>query len=198
MNAADGFPTRALYGFTTMLARILRVHKPDYLAVSFDRGKTFRHDMFPDYKGHRPDMPEDLRQQWPLFPELVEAFGYPCVILDGYEADDVLGTLAKQCASEEVQVYLLTGDKDFGQLVDDNIRILDLMKDQEVDAAGVEAKWGIGPERVTDLLGLAGDSSDNIPGVPGVGAKTAAKYLQKYGTLEEVIANYQDLSLIHI
>ncbi|MCO4744190.1 MAG: DNA polymerase I [Proteobacteria bacterium] len=193
MNAADGFPTRALYGFTTLFAKILRVHQPDYLAVSFDRGKTFRHEMYPEYKGHRPDMPEDLRAQWPLFPELVEGFGYPCLIVDGYEADDVLGTLAHRFGSEDVQVYLLTADKDFGQLVNANVRILDLMKDVEIDAAGVVDKWGVGPERVTDLLGLAGDSSDNIPGVPGIGPKTASKYLNKYGTLEDVLANHADV-----
>lgn len=193
MNAADGFPTRALYGFTTLFAKILRVHQPDYLAVSFDRGKTFRHEMYPEYKGHRPDMPEDLRAQWPHFPELVEAFGYPCIIVDGYEADDVLGTLAHRFASEDVRVYLLTSDKDFGQLLNDNVRMLDLMKDVEIDAEGVVAKWGIGPDRVTDMLGLAGDSSDNIPGVPGVGPKTAAKYLNKYGTLEDVLAHHADV-----
>ncbi|TNE87475.1 MAG: DNA polymerase I [Deltaproteobacteria bacterium] len=193
MNAADGFPTRALYGFTTLFAKILRVHQPDYLAVSFDKGKNFRHDMFPDYKGHRPDMPEDLRAQWPHFPELVEGFGYPCIMVDGYEADDVLGTMAARFASDDVRVYLVTGDKDFGQLVNDNVRILDLMKDEEIDASGVEEKWGVGPDRVIDILGLAGDSSDNIPGVPGIGAKTAAKYLQKYGTLEDVLANWKDI-----
>lgn len=189
MNASSGFPTRALYGFTTLFAKLIREHQPDFVAVAFDKGKTFRHELFPEYKGHRPEMPEDLRQQWPHFPELVHAFGYPTVQAPGFEADDVLGTLARRFAGPDLKVYLVTGDKDYCQLVNENIVILDLMKEAEIGIAGVEEKFGVPPERVIDVLGLCGDASDNIPGVPGVGPKKAAQYIQKYGDLEGVLAN---------
>ena len=184
MHAADGFPTRALYGFTTLLTKIIRVQRPDYVVVSFDKGKTFRHEMFPDYKGHRPDMPEDLRQQWDQLPVLVEAFGYPCLIVPDYEADDVLGTLAATYGGPDMHVFLVTGDKDYYQLVNEHVTVLDLMKDRELGPAEVEEKFGVPPGQVIDVLAMAGDSSDNVPGIPGVGPKTAIKYLQTYGTLD--------------
>ena len=187
MHAADGFPTRALYGFTTMMARLQRAWEPDYVAFCFDVGKTFRHDRYPDYKGHRPDMPAELRQQWGHFEELIEAFGYKYLGIKGYEADDVIGTLAKQFASDDVEVMIVSGDKDLCQLVDPNIKILDLMKDQIISLDEVPEKFGVEAKLVTDLLGLAGDSSDNIPGVPGIGAKTAAKLLLEHGSLEGVL-----------
>ena len=183
----DGFPTRALYGFTTMMARLQRVWEPDYVAVCFDIGKTFRHERYPAYKGHRPDMPEELRQQWPKFRELIEAFGYRYLAVPGFEADDAMGTLAHRYASEALEVLLVTGDKDFCQLVNPNIRILDLMKDVEIGPNEVIEKFGVPAERVIDILALAGDSADNIPGVPGVGAKTAVKLLTQFGTLDEVL-----------
>lgn len=188
MNAADGTPTSALYGFTTMLGQMVNRHKPEYLVVSFDIGKTFRHEQYPAYKGHRPEMPPDLKAQWPLFPELVEAFGYRCISVEGFEADDVIGTLAKMHASDDLQVYIVSNDKDFGQLVNENIHMLDLKKGLDQGPAEIEEKLGVRPDQVKDLLGLTGDSSDNIPGVPGVGVKTAAKYLQKYDTIEAVLA----------
>ena len=187
MHAPDGFPTSALYGFTTMFARILRVYKPDYVVVCFDIGKSFRSDLYPDYKGHRPGMPDDLRAQWPHFPELVEGFGFKSLAIKGYEADDVIGTIAKQHASEDLEVWLVTGDKDYYQLVDENIRVLDLMKDVEIGIPEVEERFGVPPELITDVRGLSGDKSDNIPGVPGIGDKTAAKLVNQYGTLEAVI-----------
>ncbi len=187
MHAADGFPTRALYGFTTLFAKLLRVHQPDYCAVSFDVGKSFRVERYEEYKGHRPEMPEDLRVQWPELPKLVEAFGFPAISLEGYEADDVLGTLATRFASEEVEVYLVTGDKDFCQIVGPHVRILDLMKNAELGPEDVSDKWGVEAHQVIDALGLAGDSSDNIPGVPGVGPKRASQYLSEFGTLEGVL-----------
>ncbi len=193
MNASDGFPTRALYGFTNLFAKILREHEPDYVVVSFDKGKTFRHEMYDEYKGHRPDMPDDLRMQWPHFPELVEAFGYACIMKPGYEADDVLGTLAKQNASADLKVFLVTGDKDLWQLVDDNIEVLDLQRNREVDTAKVIEEFGVPPDKVVDIKGLAGDSSDNIPGVPGIGPKKASAYIQKYGTVEGVIEHADDV-----
>ena len=187
MHASDGFPTRALYGFTTMMARLERAWKPDYVAFCFDVGKTFRHEEFPAYKGHRPDMPADLRQQWPHFQSLIEGFGYTYLGIKGVEADDVIGTLAKKYGSDDLEVLMVTGDKDYCQLVDSNIRILDLMKDAIIGPEEVPDKFGVGPDRVIDVLGLAGDSSDNIPGVPGIGAKTAAKLIHEHGSLEEIL-----------
>jgi len=193
MHATDGFPTRALYGFTTLFAKLLRVHRPDYVAVAFDIGSTFRHEMYPLYKANRPEMPEELKKQWGFLPDLVRAFGCACVNVQGFEADDVLGTLARKFGSEEVKVYLLTSDKDFCQLVDDNIHILDLMKDKELGPPEVVEKFGVGPEQVIDILGLAGDTSDNIPGIPGVGVKKASKYVKKYGSLDGVLAAAADI-----
>lgn len=193
MHDSSGFPTRALYGFTQLFGKLVRTYKPDYVAVAFDHGETFRHVMYPEYKGHRPDMPEDLRAQWPLLPTLVEAFGYRVVKSPGFEADDVLGALAKKYGSEDVEVILVTGDHDYYQLVDGHIRVLDDMKDEEIGPAEVLAKLGLGPDRVIDIKALAGDTSDNIPGVPGIGEKTAVKYLQKYGDVEAVLANWKDI-----
>jgi DNA polymerase-1 len=189
MHAPDGTPTHALYGFTTLLSQIHGSFKPDYVAICFDKGKTFRNDLFPDYKGHRPEMPDDLRAQWPELPGLVEAFGFVSLIVPGFEADDVIGTLAKRFAGPELEVLLVTGDRDYYQLVDANIRVLDLMKDEEVGPEQVPELMGVPPDRMVDLRGLSGDKSDNIPGVPQVGDKTAAGWIEKYGDLEQVIAN---------
>lgn len=191
-HTSQGFPTRVLYGFTLLFQKMLRTWQPDYVVVSFDTGKNFRTDLYADYKGHRPDMPEDLREQWPLLPDLVEAFGYRAISMPGYEADDVLGTLAKQFASDDLEVFLVTSDKDFCQLVDDNTQILDEAKGRTIDVDGVHEKYDVGPERIVDMLGLAGDSSDNVPGVTGVGVKTAVKFLKKYGTLEGVLKAAED------
>lgn len=189
MHNPAGEPTNALYGFAQLFHNLIQAWKPDYCVVSFDRGKPFRNDIYPDYKGHRPDMPEDLRAQWPHFDALVEGFGFRAITVAGYEADDVLGTLATQFAGPDLHVMLVTGDRDFYQLVNDHVRVLDLMKDKEYGAAEVAERMGVGPELITDLRGLAGDSSDNIPGVPGVGDKTAAKLLAQYGSVEGVIEN---------
>ncbi len=191
-HTSSGMPTRVLYGFTLLFQKMLRTWKPDYVVVSFDTSGNFRKEIYPDYKGHRPDMPEDLAQQWPLLPDIVEGFGYRAITLDGYEADDVLGTLAKRFASDDLEVFLVTGDKDFTQLVDDNIRVLDESKGAVLDSDGVEEKMGVPPERVIDLLALCGDSSDNIPGVSKVGPKTAVKLLADFGDLEGVLQAARD------
>jgi DNA polymerase I len=187
MHAPDGFPTNALYGFTTLFAKMIRTWEPDYVVVCFDKGTPFRNQLYPDYKGHRPDMPEDLRAQWPFFSELVEGFGFRAITVEGYEADDVIGTLATRYAGPDLEVRLVTGDRDFYQLVNEHVTVLDLMKDKEFGPDEVREKMGVGPDRITDLRGLAGDTSDNIPGVPGIGDKTAAKLLDKYDTVEGVL-----------
>jgi DNA polymerase I len=186
-HASDGFPTRVLYGFTLLFQKMMRTYRPDYCAVSFDSGKTFRHERYDQYKAHRSEMPADMRRQWGHLPELVEAFGYPCVMRAGFEADDVLGTLAKRFASDEVDVYIVTSDLDFAQLVNDRIFLVDDMKGRILKEPEVVAKLQVRPDQVIEMKGLAGDSSDNIPGVPGIGPKTASKLLATYGTLEAVL-----------
>ena len=190
---AAGFPTGALLGFANMLRKLEKEHAPDYTVVVFDKGPSFRVDLYPEYKGHRPSMPDELREQWPHFQELTEAWGCPYLAIEGIEADDVIGTLATRLAGPDRQVTMVTGDKDFYQLLGPNIRVLDVMKDRFVEADDVMERMGVGPDRIIDLKGLAGDSSDNIPGVPGVGEKTAAKYLAKYGDLENVIAHAMEI-----
>lgn len=190
---AGGLNTGALLGFANMLRSFEREHQPDHVVVVFDKGPSFRVDLYPDYKGHRPEMPEELREQWTQFPDLVEAWGYRCLDMEGFEADDIIGTLAKRWASPDCHVWMITGDKDFYQLIDENISILDLMKKREVKHDQVVERFGVEPGRVIDVLGLAGDSSDNVPGVTGIGEKTAMKFVQKYGTLEDVIANADDV-----
>ncbi len=193
-HASDGFPTRVLYGFTLLFQKLMRTYRPDYCAVSFDHGKSFRHEMFPEYKGHRPDMPGDMKRQWEWLPPLVEGFGYPCLFAEGYEADDVLASLAVKFASDDVHVYIVSSDKDFAQVFSDQIFLLDEGHAGKVyGPADLAAKFKLGdtlqlrPDQVLDLLALSGDSSDNIPGVPGIGDKTAAKLLGEHGTLHAVL-----------
>ena len=194
-HASDGFPTRVLYGFTLLFQKMMKAYRPDYCAVSFDSGKSFRHDTYADYKGHRPDMPGDMKRQWEWLPKLVEGFGYACVQAEGFEADDVLGTLARRFASPEVDVYIVSSDKDFAQLMGPNVHLLDEGKAGKVfKVADIPDKFKLGEgvelaaERVLDLLALSGDTTDNIPGVPGIGDKTAAKLINQHGGLEDVLA----------
>ncbi len=187
---AGGQHTGALMGFANLLRWLDREVAPDYCAVVFDKGPSFRVDLFPDYKGHRPSMPEELREQWGKLPELIEAWGYTVITPDGFEADDVIGTLATRHAAEELEVWIVSGDKDFAQLVDDRVRILDLKggDPRVVDRDAVIEKFGVPPDRVIDILALWGDSSDNVPGVPGIGEKKATALISAHGDLEAVLA----------
>ncbi len=193
MRSPDGMPTRALFGMTRMLLKLLKDHQPDYCAVVFDKGLSFRNDLYPDYKGQRPDMPEDLRAQWPDLPGLCEELGCPAILRDGYEADDIIGTLAVRHAAEDLHVVIVSSDKDFAQLVTDRVGMLDTGKNKLYGPAEVEDKWGVPPDRIIDLLALMGDSSDNIPGVPGVGPKKAAQFISKYGSVEATLENHEDI-----
>lgn len=194
MRSPDGFPTRALFGFTAMLRKMLETDQPDYMCVLFDKGLSFRNDLYPDYKGQRPDMPEDLREQWPHFIPLCHEFGVSALAMEGFEADDIIGTLA-QHASEEVEVTIISNDKDFAQLVSPHVGLLRFGRggDQRLGPDDVEEKWGVRPDQIIDLLALMGDTSDNIPGVPGVGPKKAAQFVRKYGSADAVIANASDI-----
>ncbi len=191
MRAPDGFPTRALYGYTNALLKLVKDHEPDYVLVAFDRGLSFRNALYPDYKGQRPDMPADLRAQWPEFIPLSEELGLRSLAMEGFEADDIIGTLAHRHASPSLHVFIVSSDKDFCQLVNDNVRLIDIGKGEELGIPEVVEKWGVRPDQIIDLLSLMGDTSDNVPGVSGVGAKTAAGWLVKYETAAGVLAAAQ-------
>lgn len=192
MRGPDGFPTRALFGFASMLQKLLRDHEPDYVCVVFDKGLSFRNDLYPEYKGQRPDMPADLRKQWPEFIPFSEEWGIKALAQEGYEADDIIGTLAVQHGGPDCDVLIVSSDKDFAQLVNEHVHLLDVGKGLELGPAEVEAKWGVGPDRIIELLALMGDKSDNVPGVAGVGPKTAVKHLLAHGTAAGVVKAAQD------
>ncbi len=186
LSTSKGLPTNAIYGFTTMLLGLLEKQKPDYIACVFDTpAPTFRKKMYPDYKANRGAPPEDLLPQFPYIEKLVDAFEIQKLIQPGLEADDLIATLAK-CFSE-CEVVIVSGDKDLMQLVNDRICILDTMKEITYDENGVKEKLGVSPQYVTDFLGLTGDSSDNIPGVPGIGPKTAIELIETYGSIEDIL-----------
>ena len=188
LSTSAGVPTKAVLGFKNMLQKLVQKEKPQYLGVAFDeRGPTFRHDMDPNYKANRPPMPDDLEVQIPYIHRLVEAFNIPTIRLQGYEADDILGTLARRFETQGCDVVLVTSDKDLCQLVTEHTTILDTMKEQRFGVAEVKERFGIEPQYVVDFLGLMGDTSDNIPGVPGVGEKTARQLLEEFGNLDALL-----------
>ncbi|HRD50988.1 MAG: DNA polymerase I [Candidatus Competibacter sp.] len=195
LSTQAGEPTGALYGVLNMLRRLLADYQPDYLAVIFDApGKTFRHEQFAAYKAHRPPLDPQLIQQIEPLYACIRALGLPLLQIVGVEADDVIGTLARQAAARGLPVLIVSGDKDLAQLVDEQVRMLDTMKNVVTDRAGVEQKFGVPPPLIADYLALVGDSSDNIPGVAGVGPVTAAKWLREYGSLDALIANAAAIS----
>ena len=188
---SKGVNTSGVFGFTNTLMKILKSEKPDYIACVFDTSApTFRHKTYPEYKATREKMPEDLAAQLPIIREIVQAFRIPSIEKEGFEADDVMGTLARQAESEAFDIYLVTGDKDFMQLVSERIKMYTLGgrgsgSDVTIlDPDGVEEKMGVRPEKIIDLMGLMGDSSDNVPGVPGIGPKTALELIDLFGTME--------------
>ncbi len=181
--------TGAVYGVTQMLRTLLREYDPALIAVVFDaKGKTFRDDLYDAYKANRPPMPDELRSQIEPLHAIVRALGLPCLVVDGVEADDVIGTLAERALDRDIDVLISTGDKDMAQLVAPHVTLINTMTGQRLDAAGVEAKFGVPPERIVDWLALIGDTSDNIPGVPGIGPKTAVRLLEEYGSLDGVVS----------
>ncbi len=185
-----GQPTGAVKGVVNMLQKLIKTYGPTHIAVVFDAsGKTFRDEIYPEYKAHRPPMPDDLRKQVEPLHAIIRAMGLPLLCEKGVEADDVIGTLARQASAKSQPVLISTGDKDIAQLVDQHVTLVNTMTDTVLDREGVIAKFGVPPECIIDYLALVGDSVDNIPGVPGVGPKTAAKWLQEFGSLDALIAN---------
>ena len=194
LSTSKGFPTNALYGFINMLQKVIRDEKPDYLVVAFDSPeKTFRHKIFPDYKANRDAPPEELSKQFPYFEPLVEAYGLSSIRRPGFEADDIIGTLAIKGGQEGLDVVIVSGDKDMMQLISPNVHMLDTMKNKKFMDKEVLEKFGVPPDKVIEVMGLMGDSSDNIPGVTGVGPKTAAELIQKFGSIESLYKRIEEV-----
>ncbi|MBV7486745.1 DNA polymerase I [Bordetella sp. BOR01] len=188
LRNAQGDPTGALYGVVNMLRKLVSDHKADYAACIFDaRGKTFRDDLYPDYKSHRPPMPEDLAAQIEPIHQAVRALGWPVLAIEGVEADDIIGTLARQASEQGVHTIVSTGDKDLAQLVDPHVTLVNTMSGEVLDEPGVRNKFGVPPERIVDYLMLVGDTVDNVPGVAKVGPKTAVKWLSEFGSIESLV-----------
>ena len=194
LSNSRGEPTGAVYGVLNMLLKLLKEHDPEHIAVVFDaKGKTFRDDIFKEYKANRPPMPDELRVQIEPVLEAVRALGLPMLRIAGVEADDVIGTLALQAASEDMSTLVSTSDKDLAQLVDERVTLVNTMTGKVLDREGVKAKFDVYPEQMVDYLALVGDKIDNIPGIPKVGPKTAAKWLNQYGTVESIVAHADEI-----
>ncbi len=192
MTTSSGLHTKAIFGVTSMLLKVLKEKDPEYVAVVWDaKGPTFRHELYDKYKANRPPMPEDLSSQIPYIRKVVEALGLPQMEMQGYEADDIIAALARKCADREVIV--VSGDKDLLQLLNGNIRIWDPMKEEIIDSNVFRERYGIEPQQWRDVLALAGDTSDNIPGIPGVGIKTAIKLIKKYGSIKGILDNIDSI-----
>ena len=190
---SDGLQVNAVLGFCNMLWKLLRDMKPEdrptHLAVIFDKSEhTFRNELYTDYKAHRPAPPDDLIPQFPLIREAVRAFDIPCLEMRGFEADDLIATYARQACEVGANVTIVSSDKDLMQLVNDCVIMYDTMKDKKIGIAEVIEKFGVPPEKVIEVQALIGDSTDNVPGVPGIGVKTAAQLIGEYGDLETLLA----------
>ncbi|MBT8126659.1 MAG: DNA polymerase I [Gammaproteobacteria bacterium] len=195
LSTSKGMPTGAIFGVINMLRKLREAYQPEYMAVVFDaKGKTFRHDIYTEYKANRPPMPDDLKVQIEPLHQLVRAMGFPLISVAGVEADDVIGTLSNQVSGQNKQMLISTGDKDLAQLVNPRVTLINTMNDQLLDESGVEKKFEVPPTRIIDYLTLVGDTSDNIPGVPKVGPKTAVKWLKQYQSLDNLIAHADELA----
>ncbi len=195
LTNSKGVPTNAVYGFTQMLLKLVKDFKPTHVGMVFDVSRrSFRTEMFPEYKAHRPPPPEDLVPQFALIRDVVRAFGLPVLELENYEADDVIATLAKRFSDDGHSVRVITSDKDLMQVVGENVRLVDTWKNREVGIPEVEERFGVEPARVADVLGLAGDSSDNVPGVPGIGEKTAMQLIQQFGNVENLLQHIDEVA----
>ena len=184
MSRDDGTPTNAVFGFTNMLIKLIEDLKADHCAIIFDTArKTFRNDVYKEYKAIRPPPPDELIPQFALIREAVRAFNIACIEMEGYEADDLIATYTQLAREQDADVTIVSSDKDLMQLVGPNIKMFDPMKNKDIGVEDVIEKFGVGPQHVVDDQALAGDSSDNVPGVPGIGIKTAAQLINEYGCL---------------
>ncbi|HHJ81121.1 MAG TPA: DNA polymerase I, partial [Candidatus Tenderia electrophaga] len=190
LSNSKGQPTNAIYGVINMVRKLISEYQPESMVVIFDaKGKTFRNDLYADYKANRPPMPDELRSQIEPIHKIIRAMGIPMLVIDGVEADDVIGTLCQQASELKMETLVSTGDKDMAQLVNEHVTLINTMTDTLMTPETVVEKFGVKPEQIIDYLALMGDSADNIPGVPKCGPKTAAKWLAAYGSLDEVMAN---------
>ncbi|HVF15826.1 MAG TPA: 5'-3' exonuclease H3TH domain-containing protein, partial [Steroidobacteraceae bacterium] len=194
LTNSRGEPTGAVLGVLTMIQKLRNEEAPDFIGIVFDApGRTFRDDLFDEYKAQRTPMPDDLRSQLQPLLDCVQNMGLPLLRVEGVEADDVIGTLACQAASANIDVLISTGDKDMAQLVSDRISLINTMSGSRLDRNGVKNKFDVWPEQIIDYLALIGDSSDNIPGIPKVGPKTAAKWLGTYSTIDALLQHLDDI-----
>lgn len=199
LTTSSGQPTGAVRGVVNMLRKLAKDYPESPIAVIFDaKGKTFRDDIYSDYKANRPPMPDDLRAQIEPLHTIIRAMGLPLIIQDGVEADDVIGTYAQQATEKGIPVVVSTGDKDMAQLVSEHVTLVNTMTETVMDIAGVNEKFGIPPSLIIDFLALMGDKVDNIPGVPGVGEKTALALLQNLGSVEDIYANLDKVPTLEV
>jgi len=194
LSNADGLPTNAIFGFTNMMLKLLKEHQPEYIAVALDAGRvTFRNQMFAAYKGNRPEAPADLIPQFPYFRKVLDALNVALLELPGYEADDIIATLCKTLCGDQCEITVVSSDKDLMQLVTDGIKLFDSAKERWIGAAEVGEKFGVAPEQVIEVMGLMGDAVDNIPGVKGIGEKTAIALIQQFQSLENLFEHLDEV-----
>lgn len=199
LNHSTGLPTNAIFGFTNILLKFLKQHRPEYITVALDAGReTFRNELFPGYKGNRPEAPADLIPQFPYFRRVLDALNIPLLELPGYEADDIIATLCRTLADQGCELVVVSSDKDLMQLVTKDIKLLDSAKDQWIGAAEVKIKFGVEPHRVVEVMGLMGDAVDAIPGVKGIGEKTASALIQEFGALENLFNRLDEVDAMQL
>jgi 5'-3' exonuclease len=194
LTNATGMPTNAIFGFTNIVLKLLKQHRPEYVVVALDAGReTFRNDMYAEYKSNRPEAPAELIPQFPYFRKVLDALNLPLLELPGYEADDIIATLCGAMSGKGCEVIVVSSDKDLMQLVTDGIRLLDSAKDRWIGAEQVREKFGVAPQQVIEVMGLMGDPVDNIPGVKGIGEKTAIALIQRFQTLENLFDHLDEV-----
>ncbi len=199
LSNAAGLPTNAIFGFTNILLKLLKQHRPEYVVVALDAGReTFRNEMFADYKSNRPEAPAELVPQFPYFRKILDALNLPLLELPGYEADDIIATLCDTMSGQGCEVVVVSSDKDLMQLVTDGIRLLDSAKDRWIGAEQVREKFGVAPEQVIEVMGLMGDAVDNIPGVKGIGEKTAIALIQQFQNLENLFDHLAEVEQMRL
>ncbi len=199
LNHSTGLPTNAIFGFTNFLLKFIKQYQPEYLVVALDAGrKTFRNDMLAEYKGNRPEAPADLIPQFPYFRKVLDGLNVPLLEMPGYEADDIIATLCDRMANKDCDRVVVSSDKDLMQLVTDGIKLLDSAKDRWIGATDVQEKFGVIPNRVIEVMGLMGDAVDNIPGVKGIGEKTAIALIQQFETLEKLYEQLDEVKTMKL